>query len=364
MAQRLLYPVAQMLTTAAATGPERPTGMVLLTVQPRTLGQRLKRTIGESKEPEAEAAAEAVGEPELDAAGLGWAEGPEGHEPEGDRPPASVAISPAPAADPLMPPDLVVSVQVRQGRPANEILTCARELQAGLIAVGWHGKGAARELLMGSVSAAIARYAPCHVLVARSAAERPPEALTWRHVLVVVSGSEATQQAIALTRQLIPLGIRRITLLCVQPPLNSHYLFGPFAAPTPNWQLTQSLQQAQKEQSEQMVQQAEAALHGPDVELQTLVQMSEPGPLICQIAEQQQADIVILGSDASRRLRRLERSAGPRTIRLSPTGDYVMHHAPCPVLLCRAQGSTVDDWQAASSQSQLTWSAAGMPGTV
>jgi nucleotide-binding universal stress UspA family protein len=246
------------------------------------------------------------------------------------------------------PADFPLSIQVRRGRPATEILNCASTLGAGLIAVGSRGTGGVRELLLGSISAVVARYSTCSVLVARGNPESAEPRLN--HVLVVVSPSLATQGAIAATRQLIPAGIQRITILYIQPFLNAGYLFGPFVAPTPSWQLNQSLQKVQREQGEHILNLAKAALEAPNLEIQTLLQTSEPGPLICQVAQQQAVDLVILGSDPKRRslpslpTRRKAKTPNStpddlrpvlRNARLSTTEDYAIHHAPCPVLLCR-----------------------------
>lgn len=243
-----------------------------------------------------------------------------------------------------LPTDLSISFQTRQGRPTIQILNHARSINAGLIAVGCRGATGAREFLLGSVSAAIARYAPCHVLVARDAAgEKSTERVgepKWGHVLLVVDASQATKQAIAIAQQLLPVGIQQITILCVQPPLNTHYLYGPFVTPTPSWQLNKSLQQAQREQSEQIVHQAQAAFDSSGLTIHTLVQTSEPGPLICHIAQQRQVDIVFLGSDSPRHTTSANRPPAFRNIRLSATADYVIHHAPCPILLCRAAQPT------------------------
>ena len=233
---------------------------------------------------------------------------------------------------------ITTSLVAVQGRPATEILKQASQAQVGLIALGCHGTGGAREMLVGSVSAEIARYADSHVLIARSAEPEHPVQPNWRHVLLVVTGELTTQSAIALTRQLAPVGIQQVTVLCVQPPLTSHYLFGPFATPNPSWQLTQSLQAAQREQSDAILQQAQLALSDLDLELEMLVQTGEPGPLICQIAEQRQANLIIIGSDASAK-RSKSSPATPigrrRLLRLTATADYVIHHANCPVLLSR-----------------------------
>jgi nucleotide-binding universal stress UspA family protein len=235
-----------------------------------------------------------------------------------------------------------VPLEVRQGRPVTEILTYARSLQPGLIAVGHQGTGGVKERLLGNVATVIARYAPCSVLVARGMEGRFP---SLKHVLVPVDGTVASSQAIAALKQLIPAGVERATLLYVQPPLNANYLFGPFTSPNPSWQLSKSLQTVQKEQGEQILQQARALLGKSSVQVDDHIHLGEEGVSICQVAEQLRVDFVILGNEGKRRslptalptLRLPKRRSlqALRNARLSATEDYVIHYAPCPVLLCR-----------------------------
>jgi nucleotide-binding universal stress UspA family protein len=62
---------------------------------------------------------------------------------------------------------LTCSVESRRGRAASEILACARERNARVIAVGARGLGAISSAFLGSVSARVLRHAPCAVLCAR-----------------------------------------------------------------------------------------------------------------------------------------------------------------------------------------------------
>ncbi|MCY7391822.1 MAG: universal stress protein [Leptolyngbyaceae cyanobacterium CAN_BIN12] len=243
------------------------------------------------------------------------------------------------------PANFSLALEIRQGKPATEILNYARTVNAGLIAVGHRGAGSTRELLLGSVAAAIARYAPCSVLIARQTAP-PREGL--HHAMVMVDGSAAAQQAIAAVRQLIPIGIQQITLIHVQIPVNSNYLIGPFVSPNPSWQLNQSLQDAQQEEGKQVLQQAKAALSLPDIDVQTRLQSGDPGSTICHLAQELGVDLLVLGCDPRRRtlrsplqaFRNARQGAEPprpalRNTRLSVTEDYAIHYAPCSVLLCR-----------------------------
>jgi nucleotide-binding universal stress UspA family protein len=61
-----------------------------------------------------------------------------------------------------------VQVKVAVGKPAAEILRVVREVGAGLIVMGTHGRTGLRHLLLGSVADAITRHAPCPVFTLRT----------------------------------------------------------------------------------------------------------------------------------------------------------------------------------------------------
>lgn len=325
-AQKLVYLIAERLSidTAELSTAAQPK-IVVLTVQPRRLNRERWRQLSSGGQPAAKVAETSQSAP----------------------PESAVPTAGIPEALPQPQKDIVTSLnvayQVRQGRPSSEILTCARTLSAGLIGVGSRGVGGVQELLLGNVSAVIARYAPCSVLIAR--ADRDQQTHGLDHVLLLVSTVEQTKRAIALLHQLIPAGINQVTLLCVQPPINAGYLFGPFTTPNPSWQLNQSLQAAQKEQGERLLDQAKASSDLANLAIQSYLQVGEAGSAICDLAQQQQVDLILLASEGRRQslLRPLQnlRHAKPngrplRNTRLNSTEDYVIHHAPCPVLLYRS----------------------------
>jgi universal stress protein A len=73
-------------------------------------------------------------------------------------------------------------VQLRAGGAAEEIVKYAREVEAGLVVVGTHGRTGVSRALLGSVAERVTRTAPCPVLVVprgapaarRKAAAAPP----------------------------------------------------------------------------------------------------------------------------------------------------------------------------------------------
>jgi nucleotide-binding universal stress UspA family protein len=66
-------------------------------------------------------------------------------------------------ADPLV----TVEVPVRFGNPVDEILACAREVGAQLIAMTTHGRTGLRRLVFGSVAAAVLQRSPVPVALYR-----------------------------------------------------------------------------------------------------------------------------------------------------------------------------------------------------
>lgn len=64
-------------------------------------------------------------------------------------------------------PQVVVEAEVMEGQPARRILAIATAWGADLIILGSHGRTGISELLLGSVSHAVASNAPCSVAVIR-----------------------------------------------------------------------------------------------------------------------------------------------------------------------------------------------------
>jgi nucleotide-binding universal stress UspA family protein len=96
------------------------------------------------------------------------------------------------------------------GDPREEIVAAAREWGADLIVMGARGLGSVARFFLGSVSLAVARHAPCPVLVCKGA-PREVHAVT-----VAVDGSEHSRRAVDwLVTTLAPTPGLRIRLLGV-----------------------------------------------------------------------------------------------------------------------------------------------------
>jgi len=63
-----------------------------------------------------------------------------------------------------------VATAIEEGDPRTKLIDAASEWHADLVMVGSHGRTGLDRLLMGSVSEAIARHAPCSVQIVRATA--------------------------------------------------------------------------------------------------------------------------------------------------------------------------------------------------
>ena len=65
---------------------------------------------------------------------------------------------------------------------------------------------------------------------------------------------------------------------------------------------------------------------GAEVEVKLIPAGENPGPAIVHLAEQLDADVIVIGAEGKSALRRFFRGS---------VSDHVVHHAPCPVLVIR-----------------------------
>jgi nucleotide-binding universal stress UspA family protein len=90
-------------------------------------------------------------------------------------------------ADDQLPRSASVDLEVRIGRPAEQIVAAAAESQADLILLSTHGHTGLDRVLIGSVADRVARLAPCPVFLMRPGKPSPerkkvsPSVLRFKH---------------------------------------------------------------------------------------------------------------------------------------------------------------------------------------
>ena len=208
----------------------------------------------------------------------------------------------------------VAGAHLRNGYPPDEIVSLARELGAGLLAIGSRGLGRVQRLVMGSVSEGVVHHAPCPVLVLRGGEAAWPPA----RIVVGEDGSAAAERAGLLAAQLGRLYGARMVLARAYPDL-----------PLP---LFQRPIQATGLRDDAM-QRAEEALHEQAVRLEALLgsrpetvdTVDDPAALLLATAEGgPQPALLAAGSRGLSTLQRL---------RLGSVSTKVLRAAHGPVLV-------------------------------
>ncbi|KAJ4780958.1 Adenine nucleotide alpha hydrolases-like superfamily protein [Rhynchospora pubera] len=147
-----------------------------------------------------------------------------------------------------------------------------------------------------------------------------------KRVMVAIEEHECSHYALEWTLlNLKPTISSPLLLITVQP-------FSPFtyvaaaSYSSPPQELIQSMQEHQKQAALALLERAKeiCAKHGVDVE--TITEMGEPKEVICQVAEQQNIELLVMGSHA--------RGAVERFF-LGSVSNYCVHHAKCPVLVVK-----------------------------
>lgn len=230
----------------------------------------------------------------------------------------------------------VAQAYLRLGRPgegaitvAEEIVSLAEEIGAGLIAVGSRGLGGIRRALMGSVSDSVVRHAHCPVLVVRREEKREAVGSSLpTKILLATDGSEQGTLAAEVAVEIAVKTGSELHVVHVRPKIRPHfpgYYLGP-----------EIVEDAQ--QKEQKIREREAKrLLGAQLEIaeaagisgaQTHLRIGRPEVEITTLAEEIRAGLIVVGSRGL---------SGMRRALMGSVSGSVVRHAHCPVLVVRRE---------------------------
>ncbi|KAJ4767830.1 Adenine nucleotide alpha hydrolases-like superfamily protein [Rhynchospora pubera] len=126
------------------------------------------------------------------------------------------------------------------------------------------------------------------------------------------------------THEVAP-GATILVILHVQPPVHNHiHSVGPAVCATPS--LIESVKHAQEESSRKVLSNALLICEEKGVRAETALVEGDAKEMLCQTAEQMNADVLVVGS---RGLGALKRAF------LGSVSDHCAHHASCPVLIVK-----------------------------
>ena len=213
---------------------------------------------------------------------------------------------------------------VAEGDPKTVILDHAAAMGADLIVVGAHGMSAVEEFLLGSVSKAVLRYAPCSVAIVRNAGTRGDAGLK---VLLAVDGSEGSRHAAeSLAARPWPAGTEIRVLSAVELGLSA--LQAAFEIPAFDTTHLESQRAAAMQRTEDAIDSARKTLEaaGLTTSESISVLVASPKEIILQEAAAWPADWIVVGSHGS---------GGLSRFLLGSTSETVATHAACSVEVVR-----------------------------
>ncbi len=210
------------------------------------------------------------------------------------------------------------------GDPKRVILDRAQEAQADFIFVGSRAVSAVTRFLLGNVSSAVVRHAPCSVEIVRTREGKPPGA---RKILLATDGSEFSERAArSIAERPWPAGTEVVALSVVELVLGTAqaWLEPPYVDSS---QMEPLREQAMKRAQNAVATAVEILSKAfPKVQESISVLLDGPRNVIIDEADKIGADLIVVGSHGHRGIERFM---------LGSVSEAVALHAHCSVEVIR-----------------------------
>jgi nucleotide-binding universal stress UspA family protein len=219
------------------------------------------------------------------------------------------------------PDHLAIVTEIHEGHPAEVILERATALPADLIAIGARGLSAPGEFRLGATAHKVVAHASCAVLVAR-----PPADASLSSVVLAVDGSPESRQAV---EWVCALGLPRGAEINV---ISVAEVVGDFPADSVSKREDARgvdlalVQRALLHTAETQAWAALDRLQVSGAQVRPIVRTGQPAAEIVRIAQEQKADLVVIGARGQTR---------GEPFPLGGVAEKLIRFAPCSVLVAR-----------------------------
>jgi nucleotide-binding universal stress UspA family protein len=228
------------------------------------------------------------------------------------------------AAAQLRSQQLRAKAVVAVGDPKTVILDHAAAMHADLIVLGANGLGAVERFLLGSVSRAVLRFAPCSVALVR---ESTADSDMGLKVLLAVDGSESSRHATeAIAARPWPSGTEIRVFSVVE--LGMSALQASFEIPAFDTEHLESQRAEAMKRTEDAIDSSLKILEAAGLTTSESISVlaASPKELILQEAAEWPADWIVLGSHGS---------SGLSRFLIGSTSETVATHAACSIEVIR-----------------------------
>jgi 3-phenylpropionate/trans-cinnamate dioxygenase ferredoxin reductase subunit len=198
------------------------------------------------------------------------------------------------------------TAELIEGTPGESILAAALSHDADLIVVGNRGMGQATRFRLGSVPDWVAHDAPCDLLIVDTTGRAGPRepAPPYVRILAGTDGSGTATEAVRKAYTLASVYAGSVTLVHVGDPLVGAIKLDEVASAKPE-----------------------------DVEIQKRAVEGDPAQVLCDLAESENVQLVVVGNKGMSGVRRF----------LGSVPNKVAHEVPSDVLIVKTVDRSVDD---------------------
>jgi nucleotide-binding universal stress UspA family protein len=210
---------------------------------------------------------------------------------------------------------------VRSGRPYQEIVRLAREIDADVIALATRGHSGLKHLLLGSTAERVVRSAPCPVLVVRKRKEKSKAAsneFAIRTILVPVDFSTCSLAGLEYAAFLAKRLNATLRLFNVTYPYTNYVIADRAGARFSG--LAEAVEEAARIEMDALKQMD--FLRG--VQVQTEIRAGHAIEEICNAASQPEIDLIVTSTHGR---------SGFKHALIGSVAEHVVRYAECPVMV-------------------------------
>jgi len=193
-------------------------------------------------------------------------------------------------ASKLEPVAAEVRVNVRFGRPADEILTFVGDVEADLIAMSTHGRSGIGRWVFGSVANQVLRGTACPVLLVR--AGQAQSCIPYQRILVPLDGSELAEQIVPYVKALVRSSHTRVFLVSVLTTGIADRTVALLTSYPPGLQLATTALHHAEVQLQSYLRSVAAVLREVGAVVHTAVRQGSPADEILAYADEVEADLI------------------------------------------------------------------------
>lgn len=218
------------------------------------------------------------------------------------------------------------NIHARRGRPFEEICRLARDRDIDLIVTSTRGNTGLKHLALGSTAERVVRYSPCPVLVVRGndrknkegANGNPQRAIGFKKILVPIDFSACSLKGLAYAKKLAKEFDASLVLLH-----SVHFQYYITSDEYSRYDLPLLMQQAEKIAQKQM-RDLVRKTDWEGIKVESSLQIGHAGDQVCGHAKNYGADLIVTSTHGT---------TGLKHILLGSTAEFIVRHAPCPVLV-------------------------------